>query len=865
MDRFYHRNGVMAHVFISYSRKDTDFVNQVEQALRAEGIVTWRDVHSIPGGAKWFRRIKQGLEASYAMLYIDTLNAEQSDWVEREFLYAAALGLPIIPLKLDPTFFNMRTINLNPVFCDEGNFRAGMGKVIAQLATLPRTPIVSGALPPPEPDRVEREDDPAPDTPPPDFDLSAELRSYVKWALVKWKADLLDVLYVDLQAQTQAPQRHPAPSPDEDDDLFGGLSVDPTMSMGRLGLEHVRGENFDERGDPVPDARVPVKEAQRVVLLGEPGSGKTTTLLQLAVDLARALEDDPNAPVPVFVPLRKYDGKDDFERFVRAQMYNLQDAYAQLVSQREVIFLLDALNEMPRSDDAGRELLPDVQDFAREQPRWVISCRVRDYQEELSEIAGVSKVRLQPLDPPRIQEVILRRMQAAGSDDGEALWEAIYGSEALLRAWDLFVQHNRAGDFWGQEWPDEVKPEGEQHSFFSPGYREWWAMRRDKRRMLHLCRNPYMTKMVCDLYANDRELPQNRGGLFKRFVDTLLERDRKAAQAVGAAWIDDDWIRVGLARIAFQMGSETEMPYEEAQALLREHLPAVDHGLLLRLAQGASLLDVGASVRFTHQLLQEYFASEVLGMDVDAGVDPATYWQPGKWWQPNGREETAIILAGVRGDPEAVARWIAPAQPEFALEVIRESGVGVTLEALAPETRQAIVDGANGKLGEENPVGRAAAYRALGTLNADHRPGIGMKDGLPDIAWSKVIPPGEYPIGGDEDVNALIPLPAQRYKLERGFQISQYPITNAQFEAFVNAEDGYRSAEHDWFEGLAADESDRQIREEPSFPYANHPRVDVNWYQALAFCRWLSWKLEALTPDPSPTAAMHYPQIGERR
>ena len=62
----------MTHVFISYSRHDTDFVEKLEQALQARSIVMWRDVHSIPGGAKWFRRIKQGLESSYAMIYIDT-------------------------------------------------------------------------------------------------------------------------------------------------------------------------------------------------------------------------------------------------------------------------------------------------------------------------------------------------------------------------------------------------------------------------------------------------------------------------------------------------------------------------------------------------------------------------------------------------------------------------------------------------------------------------------------------------------------------------------------------------------------------------------------------------------------------------
>ena len=40
----------MTHVFINYSRKVTEFVEKLEHELNARGIITWRDVHSIPGG-----------------------------------------------------------------------------------------------------------------------------------------------------------------------------------------------------------------------------------------------------------------------------------------------------------------------------------------------------------------------------------------------------------------------------------------------------------------------------------------------------------------------------------------------------------------------------------------------------------------------------------------------------------------------------------------------------------------------------------------------------------------------------------------------------------------------------------------------
>jgi hypothetical protein len=107
----------------------------------------------------------------------------------------------------------------------------------------------------------------------------------------------------------------------------------------------------------------------------------------------------------------------------------------------------------------------------------------------------------------------------------------------------------------------------------------------------------------------------------------------------------------------------------------------------------------------------------------------------------------------------------------------------------------------------------------------DARPGIGLRaDGLPDLVWCDV-PDGDVEIDG-------------RAFHVQPFQISKYPITWGQYSIFLQAADGYGNPR--WSEGLAQhiDHPSGRRRE-----LANHPAENVSWYDAVAFCRWLSVRL----------------------
>lgn len=105
----------------------------------------------------------------------------------------------------------------------------------------------------------------------------------------------------------------------------------------------------------------------------------------------------------------------------------------------------------------------------------------------------------------------------------------------------------------------------------------------------------------------------------------------------------------------------------------------------------------------------------------------------------------------------------------------------------------------------------------------DPRRGVGLDSrGLPEIDWVE-IPGGEFLY--QEGERRTLPT----------FRIARYPVTNAQYQAFVDSQ-GYNDKR--WWEGLKRPES------VPSrWPQPNRPRTNVDWYEAVAFSRWLSEQL----------------------
>lgn len=89
------------HVFISYSRQDTPFVEALVADLRKHGQTVWYDKQLVPGTPNWDNSLRKALNEAYAVLFIATPNSAQSDAVQAELELAQSRGAaacPIIPI-----------------------------------------------------------------------------------------------------------------------------------------------------------------------------------------------------------------------------------------------------------------------------------------------------------------------------------------------------------------------------------------------------------------------------------------------------------------------------------------------------------------------------------------------------------------------------------------------------------------------------------------------------------------------------------------------------------------------------------------------------------------------------------------------
>ena len=142
--------------------------------------------------------------------------------------------------------------------------------------------------------------------------------------------------------------------------------------------------------------------------------------------------------------------------------------------------------------------------------------------------------------------------------------------------------------------------------------------------------------------------------------------------------------------------------------------------------------------------------------------------------------------------------------------------------------------------GALSPVDRAQAGDALAIIGDPRfRADAWYLPGEPLLGFVE-IPAGPFLMGSDKARDADADddeLPQHEITLSRYF-MARYPVTVAQFRAFVDATE-YQPGDEDCLRGVP-----------------NHPVVWVSWHEARRYCEWLSEQLRVWEGTPEPLASL---------
>lgn len=130
-------------IFISYSSKDSLFVNEILSVLRALGCNYWRAPEMIPAGSNYAREIPRVIESCDIVLLIVSKNSQESIWVEKEIDSAINHHKKIVPINLDNTELNtvfkfyLNNVQMIPYKTDKDNrleeLKVSLGRIVANV------------------------------------------------------------------------------------------------------------------------------------------------------------------------------------------------------------------------------------------------------------------------------------------------------------------------------------------------------------------------------------------------------------------------------------------------------------------------------------------------------------------------------------------------------------------------------------------------------------------------------------------------------------------------------------------------------------------------------------------------------------
>ncbi|MBD2074346.1 NACHT domain-containing protein [Phormidium sp. FACHB-592] len=554
------------------------------------------------------------------------------------------------------------------------------------------------------------------------------------------------------------------------------------------------------------DAYQAMAQAPRLMVTGQPGSGKSMLLKHLALSYAEGRLLIPGQPVAILLELHRLSdlskkieqhlvealARDDFPKANRFVTQALQGP---------LMLLLDGLDEVNSSDRP--QVVKGLRDFldTYENCRVIITCRSQVYQGEFAD-----KV-TQTLEVVDFSDQQIRR---------------------FLECWKSFM-------------PPEKSIE------------QLLRTLRDRPRIMELARNPLLLTIIAYLYTDTPfVLPHSRAEFYRASTEILLETWDHAKHGTPNVY-KGMTKRLVLQQLALHSQNSAAQQQQDKRSIdvrtvwaqIKAILPELNRDpdkdtepLLREIVERSGLfmpVDGGEKYQFAHLTLQEFFAAAQLLHHPDDLVqrfqaDPATWLEPVKLW------------CGLSDDCTAVLRQILAAAPIIAFEALADA------QKVDPALADSIIDQFKPRLSDAGADDAIA--RAFGAVAADLRPrGKAVFQFLQESLASSPEPVRQ----AAATALSLTNLPAAAQVLVNYYTISPavmrpplirlgdlaVPLLAQLIQTASPATRAFNNFQQDVLNDLQA----------IGTPDAALALVQVLWHNDLKLAGWAAWNLATLLPE----------------
>jgi hypothetical protein len=379
-------------IFISYARRDgAAFATRLQESLPSYGFTTWRDTRDLDPTHDFTVELEKAIEAATHVVACVTADVRRGDsFVRREIGYAQAVRKPIFVARFADVVPPISVVNLTRF-----DFFADWDAAFQRLVQFVRTP-------------------------PGDPSLQADgfadsLRPYLE-ALYRQIVRYLDktVFTTALSGATAA--------------VIPLTAEDAADAVVPIALDALPRAFFEMAGiDDHPEGHTAVyrtlteafeQHGRRLLLLGAPGSGKTTALMAFARDAVSRRLGDPSLPLPIVAPIAAWDPTQHppIDQWLGGLIPSLAGRIPDLLARGGALLLLDGLEELgdrlKGAEEADGEARNDPRVlFLQQLPennQIVLTCRVAEYHAIGVQARLQGAVTLRPLDDEQVRVYLAR-------------------------------------------------------------------------------------------------------------------------------------------------------------------------------------------------------------------------------------------------------------------------------------------------------------------------------------------------------------------------------------------------------------------------------------------------------------------------